>query len=88
MQLTDEKREWLRQWMEVIRPMTKEWHSSEEGIEWHRKHGIECWKSKKEITIKCKECGKEAITKIYHQKFCHANCKAKYGRRIRKNKIS
>lgn len=28
----------LNDWCAIIRPMTKEWHGSETGAEWHREH--------------------------------------------------
>ena len=30
--------------MDKIRPLTKEWHGSEEGKKWHQAHGILSWK--------------------------------------------
>lgn len=84
--LTDEKRERSRKWVDLIRPLTKKWHASEEGIEWHRKHGVKVWENRIPFKIKCLFCLKEVETKTYHQKFCHQNCKAKHGRRVQKNK--
>lgn len=84
--LTDEKREWSRQWANEIRPLTKEWHRSEEGRKWHVEHGIKTWKERKEFEIECLFCKKKLMTKTYHQKYCHQNCKAKYARRVRKGK--
>lgn len=71
-----------------IRPKTKIWHSSQEGIKWHKEHGLKTWKERKLFKIQCLMCGCEIETKTYHQKFCHQNCKAKYGRRLLKNKIN
>jgi hypothetical protein len=85
---TPEKKEWSRNWCETIRPLTKEWHSSEEGLEWHRQHGIKTWEERKPFKINCLMCGKEIETKTYHQKYCHQNCKAKHARRLRKNKVN
>jgi len=65
---------------EKIRPLTKEWHGSEEGIAWHRAHGILTWINKKPIKMACKQCGNEYITKTYHQGFCSNACKSKWRR--------
>jgi len=77
---TEERKEFSRKQAEKIRPLTKAWHASEEGREWHRKHGIECWKNKKEFEISCKQCNAKAITKTYHQEFCSNACKSKWRR--------
>src|SRR5689334_25155265 len=45
--ITEEKREWSRKWIEVIRPLTKKWHASEEGLQWHSKHGLKVWENRK-----------------------------------------
>ncbi len=69
---------------ERIRHLTKEWHASEEGLAWHKAHGILTWIDRKPIEICCLQCGKKVETKTYHQKFCHQNCKAKHLRHRRK----
>lgn len=84
----EKNRERSSKWCDKIRPLTKEWHKSKEGIEWHRKHGINTWKKREFIKINCLFCSIEIITKVYHQKFCNQNCKAKYARRLLKNKIN
>lgn len=73
--------------LDKFRHLTKAWHSSVEGIEWHRQHGINTWNERKPFKINCLFCHVEIETKTYHQKFCNQNCKAKYARRVRKNKI-
>lgn len=55
---------------------TKEWHKSVKGLEWHKKHGIVCWEQRASFSSNCKECGKNFITKTYHQLFCSNNCKS------------
>jgi hypothetical protein len=77
----------VKELCDKIRPLTKPWHCSEEGLEWHRVHGINTWKERKSFKIKCLLCGSEIETKTFHQKFCNQNCKAKYARKIRKCKI-
>lgn len=77
---TEEKREKSRKWVDIIRPLTKEWHRSEEGRAWHKAHGILGWIKREPIKIICKICGKEAETKTYHQEFCSNKCKSKWRR--------
>lgn len=74
--MTLERRERSKMFCEEIRPLTKEWHASEEGKEWHRIHGINGWNNRKEFEIKCEECGKNSFTKIYHQNYCSNSCKS------------
>jgi hypothetical protein len=64
-----------------IRPLTKKWHSSDAGIEWHRKHGLKTWEDRQPFNIECKQCGKKADTKIYHQDFCSNACKSSWRRK-------
>lgn len=85
---TYENKERSRILCDSIRPLTKKWHASKEGFEWHSKHGLKTWEERKPIKISCLMCHKEIETKTYHQKFCHPNCKAKHGRRLLKSKIN
>lgn len=64
-----------------IRQLTKEWHSSEEGLEWHREHGLKTWDERKPFEVQCKYCGKIGETKIYHQDFCSNACKSSWRRK-------
>ena len=82
----EEVKERSRKLMDQIRPLTKKWHASEEGRKWHSEHGKKTWINRKSIRICCLMCHKQIETKVYFQKFCHQNCKAKYGRRVQKNK--
>lgn len=82
---TEERRERSRKFVEVIRPLTKDWHASEEGKAWHSFHAI---KNKfgrgDEIDYKCILCSNEfKSTKRSRCKFCSNACKAKH-RRISK----
>ena len=78
--MTKEKREWASKWVEVIRPLTKAWHASEEGKKWHIYHAEKCkfgkWEPK---TYKCEVCFKEyESTKRSGTRFCSNNCKCKF----------
>ena len=62
--------------------LAKAWHSSPEGLEWHRKNGIATWTNRKMHVKNCTECGKSYETPYpSRSKFCHQNCKAKAFRR-------
>lgn len=64
------------------RPRANEWHKSEVGKEWHKKH-YEGMKEKLHTTkkIKCLCCGKETIVGTSKEnKFCSDKCKSKYRR--------
>lgn len=77
--ITEEKRAWAREHMARIRPMTKAWHASEQGLHWHRYHADKYnfgkWEPK-EYT--CAECGKKyESSKRNRAYFCSNNCKSK-----------
>lgn len=63
-------------------PKSKEWHKSEEGHEWHKKH-YEEMKDKLyvKVTKKCKCCGKEYETYKGRNYFCSNACKSKWRRK-------
>lgn len=67
--------------MNAIRPLTKKWHASEEGIAWHSENGIKVWEERKPFTIVCKQCEKTTETKTFHQDFCSNNCKSQWRRK-------
>lgn len=71
------------EWMSKIRPLTKEWHKSEEGREWHRKHGVEAYKRRTPEKKICAHCGKVFETTACRDsaRFCGQNCKMKARRR-------
>jgi hypothetical protein len=85
---SDQRRKNNLKHIESIRPLTKEWHASKEGLEWHKKHGHKTWNERKLFIINCLMCGSKIETKTYHQKYCHQNCKAKHARRLLKSKIN
>lgn len=45
--------------LEKAREAAKSWHSSEEGLAWHRMHGKESWSSKTRQPLTCQCCGDE-----------------------------
>jgi len=68
--------------IEMIRPLTKAWHASKEGLEWHKENGLKTWENREEIEIECKQCGKKSQTKTYHQDFCSNKCKSANRRKL------
>lgn len=67
--------------LEEIRPMTKDWHRSNRGHEWHKNH-YEEMKEKlfQKQRFRCIVCGKEFESTQVNSKFCGNNCKSKYRR--------
>lgn len=79
---TEEKRQFSRELVEKIRPLTKEWHRSEEGIAWHKYHAAKCkfgnWEP---LKYTCQCCSKEYLSKKRsNSRFCSNNCKSKWRR--------
>lgn len=75
-----------RKHMEEIRPLTKKWHASDKGYEWHSKHGIKTFTRKDPIEVKCLCCGKKFfadLLDLHHAKFCSNACKSRQRRTIK-----
>lgn len=71
-----------RKHIDKIRPLAKEWHSSPEGIEWHKQHvKNSLWKNRKLIEYICEQCGQEftSFNKV-GVRFCSNNCKSQWRR--------
>ncbi len=81
--MTKERKEFLiKNINENARPKAIEWHKSEEGREWHKKH-FEDFRDKMlvEKEFKCIQCGKKYKTFSNGlNKFCSNKCKSKYRR--------
>jgi hypothetical protein len=80
----EDRREWARNnLVENARPKASEWHGSEEGKEWHRKH----YEKFKDIIQQkhkyiCECCGNEfEAPKKVKNRFCSNNCKSKWRRK-------
>ncbi len=72
------RKEWARKLVDKIRPLTKEWHASDEGRAWHKLHAIKNgfgkWEPKKHD---CNYCGTAYETsKRSGTSFCSNKCKA------------
>lgn len=63
-----------------------EWHKSDEGHEWHIKHGKDSWKNREPISYICTQCGNSFKSlKAYSEnenRFCSNNCKSKFRRKM------
>lgn len=87
--LSDHNKEWRKDPEYVRKTMkgldnaqiqAKKWHASKEGIEWHKKHGKECWANRKQSIIKCVVCSKERLTPFPSRtRFCSSACAQKVG---------
>lgn len=75
----ERNKEELLDHLERIRPMTKEWHGSEKGRDWHKNH-YEKMKEKlyHKQKFQCIVCGKEFESTQVNAKFCCNNCKSKH----------
>lgn len=80
--MTPERRQTNSEWAEIIRPLTKEWHASEEGRAWHRYHALKSGFGKWEYKeYKCQQCGNEYKSKnVKGSRFCSNNCKSQWRR--------
>jgi hypothetical protein len=80
--ITEEKKEKLRVWADSIRPMTKEWHASKEGREWHKIHAKNHSFGKWDLSkYTCKHCNSEYESrKKSRTSFCSNSCKSAWRR--------
>jgi len=88
-ELSEEGKTKRREHLAEIRGLTKEWHKSEEGRLWHKEQGKKVFDElhKKKIQKTCIECGKvfDAVKAFADRiKCCSSTCRARVGRRIRK----
>lgn len=81
--LTDKQREWKRQNLEKkARPKAVEWHKSDDGKRWHKKHikkMIDSGKLNRRYECVCVNCGKTFDGDV-KSKYCCNNCKSAYRR--------
>lgn len=75
-------KEWARELCALIRPLTKKWHASEQGNQWHKMHAKEMGLGKwKPIKYYCEKCSKDfESAKLSNTRFCSNLCKSKYRR--------
>ena len=76
----------IRSFTDEARAKASEWHKSDEGREWHRRHAVnsKSWTKWKREPRPCLNCGVEFSCLIratgHQQKFCGHNCKAAHYR--------
>jgi len=69
---------------EIGRPLTKEWHGSADGIEWHKQHAKNFnFGSMVYGSGECMQCKSVFEKKTAFAKYCSNSCKSKY-RRVNK----
>lgn len=75
----------LKKWqanMSAQREKTKAWHSSPEGIAWHKKHAEKINFAKRGKTkMVCECCGKIFVSGKRHGKYCSPECRSKARRK-------
>jgi hypothetical protein len=62
----------------LAREKSKKWHSSKEGIKWHREHAKHSLRKTPKIPRKCIHCGHEWRTTYHRAKFCSRSCSSTY----------
>lgn len=82
--LDPKKKKQLQDQCNIIRPLTKEWHASEEGRAWHKYHALKNNFGNPEPTkYACQQCNKEYFSKLIAKgrtRFCSNPCKSKWRR--------
>ena len=65
--------------LEAIRPLTRVWHASKEGLEWHRQHALsQVRPTRSHVCIHCGASFESNTTRT--PKFCGNNCKSAWRR--------
>jgi len=82
---TAERKELSRKHIGKAIEASKSWHSSEEGLKWHSKHGKECFEKKKLINKSCHNCEKVFQTVQNFSKYCSPTCQSSFRRKSGKD---
>lgn len=53
------------------------WHSSPEGIEWHRQHGKDAWKGRRSYALICRQCASTFQSLLSTARYCSKSCQNK-----------
>lgn len=74
----------MREMAEKYRPLTKEWHASEEGKTWHKLHALKNkFGNGPEFDYQCQQCNEKYKSKLIAEgrtRFCSNGCKSKWRR--------
>jgi endogenous inhibitor of DNA gyrase (YacG/DUF329 family) len=65
--------------LDSIRGAAAEWHSTPEGIEWHREHGRKVMAERPLLSGTCEQCGNAFLSKM-PLRFCSNSCKTAWRR--------
>ena len=80
-----ERKELSRKACDKIRHLTKDWHKTDAGLEWHRLNGLKSWKGRQPKVSFCKRCNQKILSLAPRGKeFCTRSCKTRYN--YKKNK--
>lgn len=79
---SEERQQKQKEHLARIRLLTKEWHASEEGHQWHVQNGANSYKNYVPVENICTQCGKTFLDKKIGgvSKFCSNNCKSAWRR--------
>lgn len=83
--LTEEQKDKRRRSLiENAVPLARAWHSTEQGIEWHREHGKRVAEKRPFVKFSCDYCGKEYESRRFYKPgdhhFCSNKCKSAFRR--------
>lgn len=82
--LNPENRRKNKELCDKIRPLTKKWHASEEGIAWHKYHALkQNFGNGPLIKYNCQQCSNEYESKLKAKnrtRFCSNICKSQFRR--------
>jgi hypothetical protein len=70
--------EWLDH-LADLRVLAAGWHSTPEGIEWHKAHGAATWQNRVKRSGTCEQCG-DAFASLKPLRFCSNKCKSAWRR--------
>ena len=66
--------------LDLARDAAAAWHGSEDGIAWHREHGVRTWEGRQPVEAVCSVCsGKYETFFPGRSRFCSRSCEQKEG---------
>lgn len=64
-----------------VRPLAAAWHSSPEGMRWHKQHGIDVFRDQPKTARLCAECGTQFNATHSDAKYCSVRCQGRARRK-------